>query len=54
MASPPLLTPLPPSLQRTLEEDLARGQWSHATVQWFVELLKKLDDLERRLTALEP
>ena len=54
MAMPPTLTPLPPSVLRTLEQDFAAGRWTQTTIEFFLDLLKHVEDLERRLAALEP
>jgi hypothetical protein len=53
MASP-RLTPLPPSIQTTLELDLATGSWTATTRQFFEQILQKLKELEQRIAQLEP
>ena len=55
-------TPLPPSMQRTLEQDFAHPPWTQATVKFWLEWLKILTTLwqahtlprTRKITGITP
>lgn len=50
----PTTTPLPASLERTLREEWHTGQWTLVSRQFLTDILKKLQELEKRLEVLEP
>jgi hypothetical protein len=50
----PAVTPLPPSLEKTLATDFHTGNWTPTTRQLLIYILNKLIELEQRIVALEP